>query len=273
MLEARDFYRIENMVRSPLSRVQRQGAATRHRAALWILGRRVLPKVPLLLTKKEFDANKQTLLADVKLGKIAIVRPDQVRIDSTDDGALIYYPPGKPATREDPTAEVTKGEDEGGEEIVNDDGADEGAEKAGLELAEDTANEPSGEVATPASEAETQELPTSEVPLSLAEEAKVVFTPSEVAVEVVTEVPAEVPVEAASEVQEVTPAEETTTGLLPSLESVYPEAETPPAVVEKPIELDTTPQDETPPEIEPEPEGEAKAPERKSRKKKGKNHE
>jgi hypothetical protein len=102
MLEPRKFYRVENMVRAQTSRVQRQASATRHRAALWVLGRRVLPRQPLLLTPAEYEQHKTVLLAKVRLGEISIVRPDQVRIDSKSDGTLIYYPLNKPATLVEP---------------------------------------------------------------------------------------------------------------------------------------------------------------------------
>jgi hypothetical protein len=102
MLEPRKFYRVENMVRAQTSRVQRQSSPTRHRAALWVLGKRVLPRNPLLLTPAEFEKNKLVLLSKVRLGEISIVRPDQVRIDSKNDGTLIYYPLNKPATFVEP---------------------------------------------------------------------------------------------------------------------------------------------------------------------------
>lgn len=102
MLESRDCYRIKNMVRSITSRVQRQGSATRHRAALWIIGRKVLPNVPLLLKPAEFERHKLVLISKVVTGEISIVRPDGVRIDSLNDGTLIYFPPNKPATLTEP---------------------------------------------------------------------------------------------------------------------------------------------------------------------------
>jgi len=102
MLEPRQYYRIHNMVRAVTSRVQRQGATTRHKAALWVLGRRVLPKVPLMLSPKEYEENKTVLIAKVATGEISITRPDNVRIDSLNDGTLIYYPPHKPATLKEP---------------------------------------------------------------------------------------------------------------------------------------------------------------------------
>lgn len=272
MLEHRNFYRIENMVRSPLSRVQRQGAVTRHRAALWILGKRVLPKVPLLLTEKEFEEHKELLLADVKLGKIAVVRPDQVRIDSTDDGALIYYPPGKPATRTEPPFEKAVKPASEGEDLKPEADAEVDTEEA----------------VVPPSEAITQELPALEAGLPRmctnchevpAQEGAdfcgtcIVKDASPNIEELVEElapqlesanpVPAE-PQDAVAESQ----GEE----LPPPLEAVLPEAEAPlPIIPEKKIELDTTPQEETPVEVAPEPEPEVT--ERKPRKKKGKNHE
>ena len=94
MLEPRKFYRIENMVRSQSSRVQRQGSLTRHRAALWVLGRRVLPKVPLLVSPEEYVKNEALLLDKVRSGEISIVQPDQIRVDSDPDGTLIYFAPG-----------------------------------------------------------------------------------------------------------------------------------------------------------------------------------
>jgi hypothetical protein len=107
MLEPRNFYRVENMVRAVTSRLQRQSAVVKHRAVAWVLGKRVLPRVPLLITAKEFEDNKVSLLAKVQLGEISIVRPDQVRIDSNDAGQLLYFVPGKPPTSVEPPLAVT----------------------------------------------------------------------------------------------------------------------------------------------------------------------
>lgn len=90
---SRKYFKVENMVRSVSSRVQRQGAPLRHRAATWVLGRRVLPKRPILITPEEFAKNYDTLIAGVQAGEISITKPDGSRIDSRDDGTLVYYAP------------------------------------------------------------------------------------------------------------------------------------------------------------------------------------
>lgn len=235
MLEPRNFYRVENMVRAQTSRVQRQASATRHRAALWVLGRRVLPRQPLLLTPAEYEQNKTVLLAKVRMGEISIVRPDQVRIDSKSDGTLIYYHPNRPTSLVEPPM---------GTPVV--------AETVPVADPDTVPLVPPEPVVDAAVDAAVDAVIESEFP-PLSDDA-----------------PTPVPDVVSGAVQEPHP-DDVITSKLPVLEQEAPRmcaicreqpaldgtstcsVCTPPPIEHKPIEIDTMPQEETPPETVEEP--------------------
>jgi hypothetical protein len=96
MSETKSFM-IHNMALAQSSKLQRAMATTRHSKSLYVLGRRVLPKRPVVISIAEFEANRNELLQLLREGQIAITDPDGAFVDSTPEGNLIILKEGERA--------------------------------------------------------------------------------------------------------------------------------------------------------------------------------
>jgi len=101
-------YEIRNMTKALSSRQQRATSPQRHRSAVWVLGKRVLPNRPITITGQEYRENYDDIISRVRSGEIAIHRPDRVVVDSLHDGTLIYFPPEGPPQMTDPAEVVVQ---------------------------------------------------------------------------------------------------------------------------------------------------------------------
>ena len=94
MAEAEKVYVIHNMCRAQSSRAQRAAAVTTHRAALWIDGKKVLPKRPLKLSVTTFNLLEDSIIKKLREGQLAFTTPEQYYVDSRPDGRIYVARPG-----------------------------------------------------------------------------------------------------------------------------------------------------------------------------------
>ena len=87
-------YTIHNMCRAQSSRAQRAVAVTKHRAALWINGQKVLPKRPLKISVETFNRLESEIINKLREGRLAFTTPEQYYVDSRPDGRIYVVRPG-----------------------------------------------------------------------------------------------------------------------------------------------------------------------------------
>jgi hypothetical protein len=87
-------YTIQNMCRAQSSKAQRAVATTQHRAVLRIDGRVVLPKRPIKISATTFKLLEDTIIKNLREGRLAFTTPENYFVDSRPDGRIYVKRPG-----------------------------------------------------------------------------------------------------------------------------------------------------------------------------------
>jgi len=87
-------YTIQNMCRAQSSKAQRAASPTHHRAVLRIDGRAVLPKKPIKISATTFKLLEDTIIKNLREGRLAFTTPENYFVDSRPDGRIYVKRPG-----------------------------------------------------------------------------------------------------------------------------------------------------------------------------------